>query len=206
MALTPDDVINKSFTPTKFREGYDQIEVDDFLDEVVAELRRLGEENDELRNKLAAAEHRVGELSRGDLPSQAEPRAAEEAPAAPEPAPVAAAPAQAAPAPTEAAGMLALAQRLHDEYVRNGEQERDNLIGEARTRAERIVAEAEEHQRETLGSLERERVGLERTIEELRGFERDYRSRLRAYLEGQLHDLDAHAEIVPGSDGTARQH
>ena len=33
--LTADDVLNKKFQPTKFREGYDQDEVDDFLDEVV---------------------------------------------------------------------------------------------------------------------------------------------------------------------------
>ena len=55
MALTPEDVVNKRFQPTKFREGYDQDEVDDFLDEIVVELRRLNQENDELRKKLAEA-------------------------------------------------------------------------------------------------------------------------------------------------------
>ena len=64
MALTPEDVVNKRFQATKFREGYDQDEVDDFLDEVVNELRRLGEENEDLRAKLGACERRVGELSR----------------------------------------------------------------------------------------------------------------------------------------------
>jgi DivIVA domain-containing protein len=44
MALTPEDVVNKRFQPTKFREGYDQDEVDDFLDEIVVELRRLNQE------------------------------------------------------------------------------------------------------------------------------------------------------------------
>src|SRR4029453_3054222 len=53
MALTPEDVVNKRFQPTKFREGYDQDEVDDFLDEIVVELRRLNQENVELRKKLA---------------------------------------------------------------------------------------------------------------------------------------------------------
>ncbi|MFA9276532.1 MAG: DivIVA domain-containing protein, partial [Rhodoluna sp.] len=48
MALLPEDVVNKRFQQTKFREGYDQDEVDDFLDEIVVELRRLGAENDEL--------------------------------------------------------------------------------------------------------------------------------------------------------------
>ena len=35
MALTPEDVVNKRFQHVKFRDGYDQDEVDDFLDEVV---------------------------------------------------------------------------------------------------------------------------------------------------------------------------
>src|SRR5699024_1311433 len=65
MALTPEDVVNKRFQPTKFREGYDQDEVDDFLDEVVTELRRLTSENDDLRQKLSSCEQRVSELSRG---------------------------------------------------------------------------------------------------------------------------------------------
>ena len=51
MALTPEDVLNKNFTATQFRRGYDEQEVDDFLDEVVAELRRLGGENAELARK-----------------------------------------------------------------------------------------------------------------------------------------------------------
>ena len=35
-----------------------------------------------------------------------------------------------------------------------------------------------------------ERGLLERKIAELRGFERNYRARLKSYIEGQLHDLD----------------
>jgi len=49
MALTPEDVVQKRFQQTKFREGYDQDEVDDFLDEVVVELRRLIQEKDEVQ-------------------------------------------------------------------------------------------------------------------------------------------------------------
>ncbi len=94
--------------------------------------------------------------------------------------------------------MLALAQRLHDEHVRNGEQERDRLITEAQENASRMVREAEEKQQQTLGSLEQERSLLERKIDELRGFERDYRSRLKSYLENQLRDLDSKGQVVPG--------
>ena len=83
MALTPEDVVNKRFNPTKFREGYDQDEVDDFLDEVVVELRRLNQENEELRQRLVAGESRLAEMQRA---ASAMPAAAP-APA-PMPAPV----------------------------------------------------------------------------------------------------------------------
>ncbi|RAF00903.1 cell division protein DivIVA, partial [Burkholderia multivorans] len=73
MALTPEDVVNKRFQHVKFRDGYDQDEVDDFLDEVVVELRRLYQENDELRQKLSAAEQRVKELEAGGGSAKAAP-------------------------------------------------------------------------------------------------------------------------------------
>src|SRR6478752_3725341 len=52
MTLTPEDVLNKNFTPTQFRRGYDEREVDDFLDEVVAEMRRIVKDSDDLREQL----------------------------------------------------------------------------------------------------------------------------------------------------------
>jgi DivIVA domain-containing protein len=232
MALTPEDVVNKRFQATKFREGYDQDEVDDFLDEVVNELRRLNEENDDLRNKLGACERRVGELSRASVARESAPEP--EVPATiaaavqqPPPPPMPVAPPQPVMAeamrpepmrpepmrsepmrpvqqleavgqgPEAAAGMLALAQKLHDEYVRNGEQQRDRIVNDAREHAQRLVREAEEKQRQTLGSLEQERSLLERKIDELRAFEREYRSRLKSYLEGQLRELEAKAAVVP---------
>jgi cell division septum initiation protein DivIVA len=98
--------------------------------------------------------------------------------------------------------MLALAQKLHDEYVRNGEQTRDRIVGEAREHSTRLMREAEEKQRQTLGSLEQERSLLERKIDELRAFEREYRSRLKSYLEGQLRELESKAAVVPTRGGS----
>jgi len=49
MALTPEDVLNKTFGTTQFRRGYDEREVDDFLDEIVATLRRLNKELEDCR-------------------------------------------------------------------------------------------------------------------------------------------------------------
>jgi DivIVA domain-containing protein len=52
MALNPEDVVKKSFNATHLRRGYDETQVDDFLDEVVIELRRLTADSDELRSQL----------------------------------------------------------------------------------------------------------------------------------------------------------
>src|SRR6185295_10040907 len=60
MAFMPEDVLNKNFTATQFRRGYDEQEVDDFLDEVVVELRRLSSEGDELRAQLKACRESKG--------------------------------------------------------------------------------------------------------------------------------------------------
>nr|WP_201470114.1 DivIVA domain-containing protein [Microbacterium hydrocarbonoxydans] len=182
MALTPDDVVTKQFQHVRFKDGFDPDEVDDFLDEIVIEWRKALEENAELKAKLAAFESGATPVA-----------AAAEAPvaeAAPAPAP--AAPAEPAPSgsATATAGIIELAQRLHDEHVAEGEAKRAQLIAEAEGEVNRIRTEAEAKQREESARLERERNTLEARITELRNFERDYRSQLRGYIEGQLRDLD----------------
>ncbi|WP_432521601.1 DivIVA domain-containing protein [Kineococcus sp. SYSU DK006] len=226
MPLTPEDVVEKRFNPTRVREGYAQDEVDDFLDEVVAELRRLNAENAELRGQLDQCRARVSELTRagaGQVPAEqavpaAEPAPAEPAPAEAEPAPVAAQPAPVAaaePAPepaaapaapaaaggddasVRAAGVIALAQRLHDEYVREGESRRDALLAEAEEQAQRVVAEAEVRRERTLGDLESRRHQLEDVIRQLHGRETTYREQLEHFMAGQLEDLRRLERVVP---------
>lgn len=207
--LSADDVLNKRFQPTKFREGYDQDEVDDFLDEVVNTLRSVYAENEDLKAKLQAAEERVAELSRAAASAPSAQSAPEPAPVVePEPEPTpepepqvsqfAAPQAPAQPVqdgPESAAGMLALAQRLHDEYVANGREEADRLVSEAKSTGEGIVREAENTRDQTIRQLEEERGSLERKIDELRTFEREYRGRLKSYLEGLLSDIDQRGNI-----------
>lgn len=209
--LTADDVLNKKFQATKFREGYDQDEVDDFLDEVVNTLRETQSENEDLKSKLAAAERRIAELSRQGAQTATAPKPEAEKPApvaapapvapapAPAPAPVVSAPVapQRQSEPESATGMLALAQKLHDDYVRSGQEEGDRIVNEAKGQAQRIVREAEETSARTLSELEQERSILERKIDELRVFERDYRTRLKSYLENLLGDLDNRASALP---------
>lgn len=196
--LSADDVLNKSFQTTKFRDGYDQDEVDDFLDEIVNTMRSTEAENEELKAKLAAAESRIAELSRGEIPAAlTEP----EAPAVPKPPaePVVEVPAPVAAPVVEvlsadagsAAGMLALAQKLHDQYVAEGQEESDRIISEARSSAEQIVSEAEGKRDATLKQLNDERGTLEHKIDELREYERSYRQRMKDYLERMLNGMDS---------------
>jgi len=205
--LTADDVLNKKFQATKFREGYDQDEVDDFLDDVVNTLRAVQGENDELKGKLAAAEARIAELSRAggkNVPAPAKFEAPAPEPVRVAPAPVAAVvkpPVAGGSEPESATGMLALAQKLHDDYVRSGQEEADRLITDAKTSGARIVREAEETSHRTLTQLEQERSLLERKIDELRVFERDYRTRLKSYLENLLGDLDNRGSALPPHGG-----
>ena len=191
MALTPEDVVNKRFAQTKFREGYDQDEVDDFLDEVVVELRRLTAENEELRAQL--------EQGVAAAPAVATEAAEEEAVVveAEVPEPVAAAPVAAVVAPAadedesvSTTNLLQLARRLHDEHVKEGSDKRDALIAEGQATAARILAEAETTSRNEMARLNQEKSGVEHRIEELRTFEKDYRVKLKSYIEGQLRTLD----------------
>ncbi len=197
MALTPEDVVNKRFQPTKFREGYDQDEVDDFLDEVVVELRRLGQENEDLRQRLIASESRIAELQRsgGGAPAVAQ---AEQAPQQQPQGlsyPSAATVDASAIDPSNTNNLLQLARRLHEEHVREGIEKRDALIAEGHATAARVVAEAEAKQRSQISSLDQERALLEHRIDELRTFEREYRQKLKGYIEGQLRELDASSGI-----------
>jgi DivIVA domain-containing protein len=227
MPLTPADVRNKQFSTTRLRPGYDEEEVDAFLDEVEAELDRLIQENEELRAKLA-------ECLRGKVPAMAAPivepkpdvQQIPEPPRPPEPVQ----PQQTEPEPVlgglgmapqpsgednmdTAARVLALAQQTADQAIADARREADETLGrarreaeeilgkarrqadqvvsEARSRAEALDRDAQERHRQVMGSLVQQREELEREVDNLRAFEREYRSRLKVYLEGQLRDLEA---------------
>ena len=169
MAITPEDLITKSFKIVTEESGYDRNEVDDFLDELVVELRALYSERD-------ALEHQVEQLSAN----------APDSPAA------AAAPAQssAAPAaPQDAAALLAMAQKVHDDYVAQGEKAKAELLEEAEKKADAMVSEAQQQREEILSRLTDEKEELEIAVEALRGFESRYRSKLLQHLDAQVQEL-----------------
>lgn len=187
MALTPDDVVTKQFQHVRFKEGFDPDEVDDFLDEIVVEWRKTIAENDELKAKLA-------EQGAGAPVAAAAPAALPEPVPAPiENATLAHTALAGGGGAAASAGIIELAQRLHDEHVAEGKAKRDQLISDAQTQAASIVSDAETRGREEIAKLDRERATLESRITELRQFERDYRTQLRSFIEGKLRDLDTNA-------------
>src|SRR5438067_6408744 len=222
MPLTPADVRNKQFSTTRLRPGYDEEEVDAFLDEVEVELDRLIQENEELRAKLAEC-MRGGKTAVSALNSPLtdhEPDLMAPEPMMPEPErrPEPAMMSMAPPPEDNmdtAARVLALAQQTADQAIADARREADETLGrarreadeilgkarrqaeqitsDARARAESLERDAQERHRQAMGSLVQQREELERRVDDLRAFEREYRSRLKAYLEGQLRDLEAGA-------------
>ncbi|NGN65868.1 DivIVA domain-containing protein [Streptomyces sp. A7024] len=267
MPLTPEDVRNKQFTTVRLREGYDEDEVDAFLDEVEAELTRLLRENEDLRAKLAAATRAAAQNQGMRKPEPQDGRPGGPVPAAisgPQPVPPQQmgppqgrpgapqlpagpggqgpqgpgpmqGPPQGAPQGTMGQGMpmgqggpmgpggphlpqqgqgpggdsaarvLSLAQQTADQAIAEARSEANKIVGEARSRAEglerdarakadALERDAQEKHRVAMGSLESARATLERKVEDLRGFEREYRTRLKSYLESQLRQLENQAD------------
>jgi vacuolar-type H+-ATPase subunit H len=93
----------------------------------------------------------------------------------------------------EADETLGRARREADDILGKARRQAEQITSDARARAESLERDAQERHRQAMGSLVQQREELERRVDDLRAFEREYRSRLKAYLEGQLRDLEAGA-------------
>ena len=93
----------------------------------------------------------------------------------------------------EADETLGRARREADDILTKAGRQSEQITSDARARAESLERDAQERHRQAMGSLVQSREELERRVDDLRAFEREYRSRLKAYLEGQLRDLEAGA-------------
>ena len=234
MPLTPADVHNVAFKkPPIGKRGYDEDEVDAFLDEVERELVRLVEDNNELRAQLerggghvsgaspvvaGAPEHLVQENNelRAELDrmqhqlgqaEQAVHQAQQEAAQFRDQGMPAGVPAGADGGEQQALRVLMMAQRTADDHVSDARREADKLLSDARakadeltqkarTKAESLERDARQRHQEAMGGLEVKRAALQKHIEELKAFEREYRTRLKAYLESQLRDLGARGQGI----------
>ncbi|WP_325094302.1 DivIVA domain-containing protein [Leucobacter sp. M11] len=211
MALTPDDVVNKRFTITKFRDGYDLDQVDDFLDTIVEELRQLEAErealkaeNEELKAKLAAAESGAPVAA----PAAATPAEADEADADEDSDDTVVVPSSLAESALftdesasytqgeaiKSSAMLQLALELHDKHIREGELKREQLVKDGEATAHDLVSGAQKQRADELAKLNHERTDLQQKIKDLREFEGEYRSTLRSYIQAQLRGLEGSPE------------
>jgi DivIVA domain-containing protein len=243
MPLTPADVHNVAFKkPPIGKRGYDEDEVDAFLDEVERELARLIEENNDLKVQVDRLQRQrpasaTGAPAAPTGPSENEQRLAREnaelksqVQGLDQRLRQAAAQANAAqqtppPPPAEqlpvtghdgeqALSVLMTAQRTANEHIADARREADKLLFDARTKADELTREArakadalerearQRHQ-DAMGGLESKRQALQKHIEELKAFEREYRTRLRAYLESQLRDLDGRGAAIETESGRA---
>jgi DivIVA domain-containing protein len=274
MPLTPADVHNVAFSkPPIGKRGYNEDEVDAFLDLVEAELSRLIEENEDLHEQVSQLDQRLGNAQADLEDARSRPPAAMGAaslspptqqiqrPVEPPPMqrPMEPQRAMAAPPPTMAdsgdqggdhhvqvAKVLSMAQEMAERLTSEAKSEADTMLTDARTKAEQLLSEArtksdglvndararaetmlndartraetlerqsrdkaaklvgdaERQQSEIIGSITRDKSVLEKKIDELRTFEREYRTRLKTYLESQLRDLGERGSAAP-SDSRA---
>lgn len=191
MALSPEDVIKKSFKPTHLKRGYDETEVDDFLDEIVVELRRLSSDNVSLRTDLDACLAGQGGVGGADtvlaptgnpdvdaeqeqlarvrrerdelvaeldqLSRQVEQRRAEAGSgqaieAVDERLDADATDRTATDPVADSTSIIALAHRVHDEHVAQGESIRARLVSEAEGYRDRVVGAADQRSAELIAT------------------------------------------------------
>ncbi|HEV2685660.1 MAG TPA: DivIVA domain-containing protein [Actinomycetota bacterium] len=67
MPLNPQDIVRKEFREAL--RGYNQADVDLFLDEVVEEYTRLAEDNQKMKIRIAALQQEVARLREGRGPA-----------------------------------------------------------------------------------------------------------------------------------------
>jgi DivIVA domain-containing protein len=199
MPLTPEDVRNWEFGTTRFRPGYDQHEVDAFLELV----------EEELVDRDLQLEQTGGEQTRWFDPSQ-------EPPSGPgwqaDPGPVSTPPA-AEGTITAAARLLEMAEESAASTVAGARLEADDILNRARAEASAILTAArrqaaqvtndaqvlalqlersvQEHRDDALRPLTEQRDEMQRHIAGLQAIARECRTRLRAYADEPLPGLDA---------------
>jgi DivIVA domain-containing protein len=164
MPLTPADIHNMAFKkPPIGKRGYDEEEVDAFLDELEQELTRLLEENRSLHDQvqragaggatpaasamainsefsdIAAQLRRVQEArARAEQNARSLQARLEQARNA-----VPAGPTLSGDGDDRNAGVLMMAQRTADDHMRDASQESNALLHDARNRSEQITSEAQ---------------------------------------------------------------
>jgi len=142
MPLTPADVHNVAFSkPPIGKRGYNEDEVDAFLDLVETELARLLEENADLRQRVSELDSELVSARSGIVHTQAIPLYE------PEPEPVVQQQTVVETGANEeqglkAARVLSLAQDTADRLTATARADADKMVADAQASADQILSEA----------------------------------------------------------------
>ncbi len=190
--LTPSDVHHVLFTRAGLgRRGYDEVEVDVFLERVQQELTRLIGEKADLRDEVSRLKAQLA--SGGSRAASAVDTITKEE------------------AQLQAVRLLAAAQQTADTYVADAEKYSQRLTLDAREHSEQMVAEAREAAKRMVAEAERlagdtaartiegevvptstgpTKEELDQQVAYLKTFGQVVRVQLRAYLEALLRDVE----------------
>ena len=209
MPLTPADVHNVAFSkPPIGKRGYNEDEVDAFLDLVETELARLIEENADLRQRVGELDAELGSERGGVVqPTQAIPVYHPETPRAEADKLVSDAQASAEQIVSEARQIaettVSDARQRADAMLADAQTRSENQLRQAQEKAEFLQGDAERKHSELMNTINQQRTVLEGRLEQLRTFEREYRTRLKTYLESQLEELGQRGSAAPVDSGDA---
>ncbi|WP_052359512.1 hypothetical protein [Actinoplanes friuliensis] len=81
------------------------------------------------------------------------------------------------------------AQRKADQILADANAQSQTIIGEAEGHAEQLKSQAQQRYEDSVGSLIAKREALQQQIESLENFDREYRTRLTTFMQGQLRAL-----------------
>ena len=103
----------------------------------------------------------------------------------------------------EADKIVAEARTTAERLEHESKTKSDQLEADARTRSQMLDSETAERRTQLFGDLEKEQGRLNTEVENLRAFEREYRSRLKSYFNQQLAALETNESSSTGSNAAA---
>jgi len=177
MAITPADIEQKTFSEAK-KNGYNTDEVDEFLDQLSAEVDAMLKKIKDLKDRLTASEQQVA-ASQAQI-AQLKEQAAQ----------AAAAPA-AIVQPTAPVATTSASESQISRVLIIAQQSADQLVEDARNNAENIRNEADRKAREVIRQALAEKQNELDEIDRLKQSREDFRSEYKKLLQHFMDDADA---------------
>ena len=105
----------------------------------------------------------------------------------------------------KAEGMVTEARTRAETMLNNARSRAEILDRQSQEKAASLERDAARKHTEILGSINQEKSTLDKKIDELRTFEREYRTHLKTYLASQLRELDGRGSAAPADPMRTQQ-